>query len=79
MPFLNSIFTCTSDDQNSSDAGVDELKDKISKLKERIMKLEIELGATRDVLMEIKMDVKFITRQPLNNSDQNVKDGCLLM
>lgn len=52
MPtFLGSLFNCNNTRNNGED---------ITELKERVTRLEIQFSGLKDILMEIKMDIKLL-------------------
>ena len=60
MTFFESIFTCNS---NKND-----MKKDIDDLKDRITKLEIEYSGLKDILIEIKMDIRLLHMEIKNNN-----------
>ena len=66
MTLFSSIFTCNS----SKNEEVNNLKRDIETLKTRINNLELSYSSLRDILIEIRLDIKFI-RLEMNNKKNN--------
>jgi len=65
MPFLGSIFKCSSKDESN------ESNKEIDYLKSRVSRLESKYDNINQILMEIRMDIKLINMniQQLNHNN----------